>query len=231
MLGTILVVGAALAYIAGCVSSENHGYDWAEEEKKERSAKRKINRRAKKIKCDIAAGLQILCGNLKRSKWTVIVDSNIFCNAVTDKDKLEQALFAYADGYEESYQKRIINRFHEYLRSSEFFDVIEENGLVVSILTSQLNEIANFKRSRNKSKQRLASGAQKIIERLQGDGLIRFLDNVQSTRKSYADPEIMKTALKIMKRRSKVFVLTEDRDLRIRLKSVGVLCKSLKELS
>ena len=115
-------------------------------------------------------------------------------------------------------------------RCREFFDAVKDLKLKIHILTSQLNEISNMKRGEDPEKQFLARGAQKIIEELQNLGLLDVLDDVVSNNQSYADPEILKVVKRNQKDGCKTLVITEDRDLRIRVTAISSLAKSMNEI-
>lgn len=115
-------------------------------------------------------------------------------------------------------------------RSREFFHAVKELKLKIHILTSQLNEISNLMRGDDPEKQFLARGAQKIIEELQTLGLLDVLDDVVSNNQSYADPEILKVVREKQKDGCKSLVITEDRDLRIRVAAISALAKSVNEI-
>ena len=116
------------------------------------------------------------------------------------------------------------------LRCREFFRAVKDLKLKIHILTSQLNEVSNLKRCDNPEKQFLARGAQKIIEELQNFDLLDVLDDVVSSNQSYADPEILKVVKRNQKDGCKTLVITEDRDLRIRVTAISSLAKSMNEI-
>ena len=115
-------------------------------------------------------------------------------------------------------------------RCYEFFRAAKCLKLKIHILASQLNEISNMKRGDDSEKQFLARGAQKIIEKLQKLGLLDVLDDVVSNNQSYADPEILKVVKRNQKDGCKTLVITEDRDLRIRVTAISALAKSMNEI-
>jgi len=137
----------------------------------------------------------------------IIVDTNVFMNAVqgTDTDAKTYAV------------------------STKFFSAIRKLGLKVHIIASQLNELSNMKREGDEKKKYKVRGAQKEIENLQNEGLLAFLGDTRA-RESYADPEIIKIARKLAKDGVRPLVITDDRDLRIRLGAEGITRKSLIEL-
>lgn len=111
-----------------------------------------------------------------------------------------------------------------------FFERIGKHGVKLHILVSQLNELAHINKGDDQQKKYKARNAQRTIEALQDEGLLILLGDA-TDRARYADAEIIKVARKFAKGNHKLIVLTNDKDLKIRVNSIdGVYCMSMPEL-
>lgn len=116
----------------------------------------------------------------------------------------------------------------EDVRSLMLIMAASRHGIKLHILASQLNELANKKRNGDDKERFQVRNAQKLLEELQkGNGLI-LIGNVQA-KESYADPEIINVSKDLIRKNLRPLVVTEDRDLRIRLRAENVPCRALDD--
>lgn len=159
------------------------------------------------------------CESLKKLKYDVIiVDTNIFMLAV-NSDKNDEVMQLLNENGEED----------KAVKAMQLLKAIKRENVVVNILTSQLNEIAKMRKKSDRNNQYLARKALQLIERLQNDNLLHIIGDVNRT-ENYADPEIVRVARSMVDKMKTPLVITEDRDLRIRLGAVNALRKSIEEL-
>lgn len=166
------------------------------------------------------------CESLKKLKYDVIiVDTNIFMLAV-NSDKNDEVMQLLNENDEED----------KAVKAMQLLKAIKRENVVVNILTSQLNEIAKMRKKSDRNNQYLARNNQylarkalQLIERLQNDNLLHIIGDVNRT-ENYADPEIVRVARSMVDKMKTPLVITEDRDLRIRLGAVNALRKSIEEL-
>ena len=170
------------------------------EEKKRRAAD--VAAREARFSDELAA----LCGNCEKT----IVDTNVFMDAVEVKDAT-------------------VTEVNSYWMSIRFFEVIRKRGIKIQILVSQLNELGNIGKEGDAKKKYRARGAIRIIEELQGCGSLTLLGDA-TTKKTYADSEIIKVVQKFVKEKQRLLVITNDRNLKIRINDIGAQCKSLLDL-
>lgn len=144
----------------------------------------------------------------------IIVDTNIFMDSGKDANDV-----SCDDGH------LLIKQ-----RNNRLLAAIERMKLKIHILPSQLNELANILRNDNdKGKLYRARVAQREIEELQNKGVMVLLGDVNA-KEAYADPEILKTAQRLVAKGDKALVITRDRNLRIKLNFAGAICKSPDEV-
>lgn len=201
--GMFAVVGA----VVGIVCFMFSWYLRSEEERKLREKRKEEYIRRKD---EMLMSPQPFCRVLEmHDRDKIIVDTNVFMNAVE----------------EEGNEIGERNEHKTYLKSAWFFGAVRQMKLQIHILTSQLNEISKIRRENDdRSKQYKARGALKLMDELQDEGLMVVLDDVITTRQSYADPEILKIVRKLLEEGQRPFVITEDRDLKIRVVALSVPC-------
>ena len=103
-----------------------------------------------------------------------------------------------------------------------FFNEIQEYpNIYITMPTEQYEEIYNLKNSDIEVKAKPARNAFRIIEKLFDSKHlnIRELKDEPNKVKAYADPVFIKMITENLKEQKKVYFITEDKDLKIRLKS------------
>ena len=140
--------------------------------------------------------------------YMVIVDTNVFMDAAENSNTAPEMV----------------------VMSNWLFGNIESHGIKLHVLVSQLNEIAHINKGDDEKKKYKARSAQRIIECLQDKRLVDLLGDV-TARERYADVEIIKVARKLAKENRRPLVITNDRDLKIRVNSVeGAICIAMPDL-
>lgn len=140
--------------------------------------------------------------------YMVIVDTNVFMDAAENSNTAPEMV----------------------VMSNWLFGNIEAHGIKLHVLVSQLNELAHINKGDDEKKKYKARSAQRIIECLQDKRLVDLLGDV-TARERYADVEIIKVARKLAKGNRRPLVITNDRDLKMRVKSVeGATCIAMPEL-
>lgn len=140
--------------------------------------------------------------------YMIIVDTNVFMDAAENSDTSPEMVYM----------------------SNWFLRNIETHGVKLHILVSQLNELAHTKMKDDEKKKYKARHAQRKIERLQDKGLIKLLGDV-TAKERYADVEIIKEVRRLVNENRRPMVITNDRDLKIRVNSVeGAACIAMPEL-
>lgn len=140
--------------------------------------------------------------------YMVIVDTNVFMDAAENSNTAPEMV----------------------VMSNWLFGNIEAHGIKLHVLVSQLNELAHINKGDDEKKKYKARSAQRIIECLQDKRLIDLLGDV-TAKERYADVEIIKVARKLAKENRRPLVITNDRDLKIRVNSVeGATCIAMPEL-
>ena len=140
--------------------------------------------------------------------YMVIVDTNVFMDAAENSNTAPEMV----------------------VMSNWLFGNIEAHGIKLHVLVSQLTELAHINKGDDEKKKYKARSAQRIIECLQDKRLVDLLGDV-TARERYADVEIIKVARKLAKGNRRPLVITNDRDLKMRVKSVeGATCMSMPEL-
>lgn len=137
----------------------------------------------------------------------VVVDTNVFMNAAGSSSTSPEA----------------------YQNSTRFFAAIRKRNIKISILVSQLNEIARICREGDENRKYKARSAQREIENLQDKGLLALLGDA-TAKESYADTEIIREVQRLVKKGKMPLVITNDRDLKIRVNGTGAVCKSLADM-
>lgn len=138
----------------------------------------------------------------------VVVDTNVFMDAADSSSTSAQA----------------------YMNSTRFFAAIRKESVEICILVSQLNEIARICREGGENRKYKARSAQREIENLQDEGLLVLLGDA-TAKESYADTEIIREVQRLVKKGKMPLVITNDRDLKIRVNGTGAVCKSLADMS
>lgn len=138
----------------------------------------------------------------------VVVDTNVFMDAADSSSTSTKA----------------------YLNSTRFFTAIRKENIEICILVSQLNEIARICREGGGDRKYKARSAQREIENLQDEGLLVLLGDA-TAKESYADTEIIREVQRLVKKGKMPLVITNDRDLKIRVNGTGAVCKSLADMS
>ena len=140
--------------------------------------------------------------------YMIIVDTNVFMDAANDSNTSPEMVDM----------------------SNWLFGDIEAHGIKLHVLVSQLNELAHINKGDDEKKKYKARNAQRIIECLQDKRLVDLLGDA-TARERYADVEIIKVARKLAKENRRPLVITNDRDLKIRVNSVeGATCIAMPEL-
>lgn len=140
--------------------------------------------------------------------YMVIVDTNVFMDAAEDSNTSPEMV----------------------AMSNWLFGNIGAHGIKLHILVSQLNELAHINRGDDEKKKYKARCAQRVIEWLQDERLVDLLGN-PTARERYADVEIIKVAQRLSRENRRPLVITNDRDLKIRVNSVeGATCIAMPEL-
>lgn len=104
-------------------------------------------------------------------------------------------------------------------KADYFFETLE-NGHMLIVPKEQYNELYNLKNSENSEKAYKARNAFKIIEQLLDNNILQIENLNDNTKKeSYADPIFIKSILTKLENNNNVILITEDTDLRIRLKN------------
>lgn len=114
-------------------------------------------------------------------------------------------------------------------RFEPLFENFKKFNLKIILLNEQYHELYHLKKSENDTKSFRARNAFRLIEELLNlkKLTIKDLDPEQTT-KAYADPILIKRIIADIQNQKKVVFITEDRDLKIRLK-VQMEQKSLDE--
>jgi len=104
-------------------------------------------------------------------------------------------------------------------RFTELFDLLLEHTFDILLLEVQYQEIYRCKKSDQPEKAKSARRAFYYIDKLQEQGSLRIegLD-IQDVKKAYADPELIERIIKDLKQGKNIVFITEDRDLKIRLR-------------
>lgn len=140
--------------------------------------------------------------------YMIIVDTNVFMDAADDSNTSPEMV----------------------VMSNWLFGNIKAHGIKLHVLVSQLNELAHINKGDDEKKKYKARSAQRIIECLQDERLVDLLGDA-AAKERYADVEIIKVARKLAKENRRPFVITNDRDLKIRVNSVeGATCIAMPEL-
>lgn len=103
-----------------------------------------------------------------------------------------------------------------------FFDEFTSyDNLKITMPREQYEEIYNLKRSDEESSSKAARDAFRRIEKLVDSKHINILDlkDMSDDLSSYADPIFIKMIIEDLKSEKQVYFITEDKDLKIRLKS------------
>lgn len=138
----------------------------------------------------------------------IIVDTNVFMDAADDSNTSPEMV----------------------VMSNWLFGNIKAHGIKLHVLVSQLNELAHINKGDDEKKKYKARSAQRIIECLQDERLVDLLGDA-TAKERYADVEIIKVARKLAKENRRPLVITNDRDLKIRVNSVeGATCIAMPEL-
>ncbi len=101
-----------------------------------------------------------------------------------------------------------------------FTELRMEEKIKIKMPTEQYEEIYTLKNSSDETKAKFARDAFRRIEELVDSGnlkLPKLSDKPMSN--SYADPAFIKAIIEDIKNGQRVFFITEDKDLKIRLKS------------
>lgn len=140
--------------------------------------------------------------------YMIIVDTNVFMDAAEDSNTSPEMV----------------------AMSNWLFGNIGAHGIKLHILVSQLNELAHINKGDDEKKKYKARSAQRVIECLQDKHLVDLLGD-PTARERYADVEIIKVARRLSRENRRPLVITNDRDLKIRVNSVeGATCIAMPEL-
>lgn len=109
-----------------------------------------------------------------------------------------------------------------------FFAILQEklsqNNKKTILYEPQFDEICNIK-TKNDIKSRKGSAARCAINRIENFQLNELLSikplSIKADKNAYADPIIIKMILRLIKNEKKVVLITDDMELRIRLRSVS----------
>lgn len=140
--------------------------------------------------------------------YMIIVDTNVFMDAAEGSNTASEAV----------------------LQSNRFFRGIVAHRIKVHVLVSQLNELQHLKKGDDQAKQYKARCAQRIIEELQRLQIADLYGDPNANER-YADAEIIKVVRKLARLERKPLVITNDRDLTIRLRSIDRdICRAVSDL-
>lgn len=150
------------------------------------------------------------------------------------KDKEEKN--AYANSYEDEFFNLLFEQLKNkklYVDSNIFMaepseaidrffsEFADYDSIKITMPTEQYEEIYNLKRSDFKSSSKAARDAFRRIEKLVDSKHIDILDlkDMPDDSSFYADPIFIKMIIEDLKNENQVYFVTEDKDLKIRLKS------------